>query len=161
MKWTTSQVIAALAVLSPILTSWITNRFKLSNTRLNFKQAKVRREERRIDDLEKSFEDYVKSTYLEINSTRIKFSENHNEIEAKLLIYANDELYKAITDFHWFIANNQSSKCRNKELRKIIVLFNKQLNSEQTKRPLLLRKLHKSEKTTCQTSSKQQDNSKE
>lgn len=69
MKWTTSQVIAALAVLSPILSSWITNRLKLLNTRLSIKQAKAKRKERSLDELEKTFREYVKVTYIEINST--------------------------------------------------------------------------------------------
>lgn len=158
MKWSTSQVIAALAVLSPILTSWITNRLKLSNARLNFKQARIRREENRLDNLEETFREYVRITYAEINSTKLKFSERHDEIESRLIIYANDELYDSIIELHKFIMRNHSPEWRVKELRKIILIFNKQFKSEQIKKPLVLRKLSKAQKILYQILSKQKGN---
>lgn len=154
MKWTTSQVIAALAVLSPILSSWITNRLKLLNTRLSIKQAKAKRKERSLDELEKTFREYVKITYIEINTTKGSFSEEHEKIESRLLIYADDELYQALINLHKFIRSNFSPDWRVKELRKIILIFNKQFKLEQQKLPSLSKKLYKAKSLIYQRFSK-------
>lgn len=127
MKWTTSQVIAALAVISPVATAWITSHTKLTSSKISVKQARIKQQNDRLNKIEKDFQDFVEITYTELSDTsQSSFSSAQKQVEARVLINANDDLYKAIDEMHKSMTQLQFSTERMTRFRKVVSAFNKQ-----------------------------------
>lgn len=139
MKWTTSDIIALVAVIasavSPIASS-VFNWWKIKDDHeQKADEAKLEIEKENykefLDHYRKFFEDYVAQTQSEIINPNFKdFSAEQKRLQAIVSIYADEEVIEAINTFN---LRATTSKPTSAEFAAVIRAFNSQWQKEQPK----------------------------
>lgn len=106
MHWNPSDVVTLTAIIgtavTPIATAIVNwNKSKLQNDN-ELKKAKLELQQTNFEDFKchyrTIFERYIQSTHDElVNRSDTGFSDEHQALEARVLLYADDNLFNAIT----------------------------------------------------------------